>query len=71
MEEGCAVELISIDFSLKDSKEELLKVVARLEKLEKNKIESKKYYNSRIEQEKNGPIKKYETAWSVWKRYRQ
>ena len=35
-----------------NSKEELLKVVARLEKLEKDKIEGKKDYNNIIEQEK-------------------
>ena len=42
----------SIDFFLVNSKEELLKVVARLEKLEKDKIEGKKDYNNIIEQEK-------------------
>ena len=42
VEESCAAELICIDFYLEDSEEELLKVVARLEKLEKNKSESKK-----------------------------
>ena len=35
-----------------NSKEELLEVVARLEKLEKYKIEGKKDYNNIIEQEK-------------------
>ena len=35
-----------------NSEEELLKVVARLKKLEKDKIEGKKDYNNRIEQEK-------------------
>ena len=52
VEECCAAELRSIDFYLANSVEELLKVVARLEKLGKDKIESKKYYNNRIEQEK-------------------
>ena len=42
----------SIDFYLANSKEELLKVVARLEKLGKDKIESKKDCNNRIEGEK-------------------
>ena len=65
VEECCAAELRSIDFYLANSEEELLKVVARLEKLGKDKIESKKDYCNRIEQEKNGPIKKHETAWSV------
>ena len=35
-----------------NSEDELLKVVARLEKLEKEEIEVKKCYNNRIEQEK-------------------
>ena len=35
-----------------NSEKNLLKVVARLEKLEKEKIESKKDYINRIEQEK-------------------
>ena len=52
VEECCAAELRSIDFYLANSEEELLKVVARLDKLGKDKIESKKYYNNRIEQEK-------------------
>ena len=52
VEECCAAELRSIDFYLVNSEEELLKVVAKLEKLEKDKIESKKDYNNRIEQEK-------------------
>ena len=52
VEECCAAELRSIDFYLANSEEELLKVVARLEKLGKDKIESKKDYNKRIEQEK-------------------
>ena len=45
-------KLRSIDFYLANSEEELLKVVARLEKLGKDKIESTKDYNKRIEQEK-------------------
>ena len=52
VEEFCAAELRSIDFYLVNSEEELLKVVARLEKLEKDKIRGKKDYSSRIEQEK-------------------
>ena len=51
-ENACAAELRSIDFYLMNSEEELLKVVGRLEKLEKDKIEGKKDYNNRIEQEK-------------------
>ena len=52
VEECCAVELRSIDFYLVNSEEELIKVVARLEKLGKDKTESKKDHNNRIEQEK-------------------
>ena len=52
VEECYAAELRSIDFYLVNSEEELLKVVARLEKWEKDKIEGKKDYNNRIEQEK-------------------
>ena len=52
VEECCAAELRSIDFYLANSEEELLKVVARLEKLGKDKSESKKDYKNRIEQEK-------------------
>ena len=37
-----AAEVRSIDFYLVNREEELLKVVARLEKLEKDKIEGKK-----------------------------
>ena len=47
MDEWCAAEL-SIYFYLAKSEEKLLKVVARLEKLVKDKIESKKDYNNRI-----------------------
>ena len=50
VEECCAAELRSIDFYLVNSEEELLKVVARLEKLEKDKIEGTKHYNKRTEQ---------------------
>ena len=57
VEECCAAEFRSIDFYLANSEEELLKVVARLEKLEKDKIESKKDYNDRIEQEKRDQLK--------------
>ena len=42
VEECCAAVLRSIDFYLVNSEEELLKVVARLEKLEKDKSEAKK-----------------------------
>ena len=52
VEKCFAAELKSIDFYLVNSEEELLKVVARLEKWEKDKIEGKKDYNNRIEQEK-------------------
>ena len=45
VEECCAAELRSIDFYLANSEEELLKVVAKLEELGKDKIESKKDYN--------------------------
>ena len=45
-------EAWSIDFYLVNSEEELLKVVARLEKLEKDTIEGKKDYNNKIELEK-------------------
>ena len=50
--ECCAAELRSIDFYLANSEEELLNVVARLEKLGKDKTENKKDYNNRKEQEK-------------------
>ena len=52
VEECCAAELRIIDFYLANNEEELLKVVARLEKLGKDQVESKKDYNKRIEQEK-------------------
>ena len=42
VEECYAAEFRSIDFYPANSEEELLKVVAKLEKLEKDKIESKK-----------------------------
>ena len=45
VEECCAAELRSIDFYLANSEEKLLKVVAKLEKLGKDKIESKEDYN--------------------------
>ena len=57
-EEFCATELRYIDFYLVNSEEELLKVVARLEKLEKYKTEGKKDYNNRIEQEKVDQLKR-------------
>ena len=52
MGERCTAELRSIDFYLVNSEEKLLKVVTRLEKLEKDKIEGKKDYNNIIEQDK-------------------
>ena len=52
VEECCAAKLRSIDCYLVNSEEELLKVVTRLEKLEKDKIEGKKDYNNIIEQDK-------------------
>ena len=52
VEECCAAELRSIDFYLLNSEEDLLKVVARLEKLDEDKIEGKKGCNDRIEQGK-------------------
>ena len=52
VEECFAAELRSIDFYLENTEEELLKVVASLEKLEKNKIEKIRDYINRTEQEK-------------------
>ena len=52
VEEFYAAEFRSMDFYLANSEEELLKVVTRLEKLEKDKTESKIDYNNRIEQKK-------------------
>ena len=52
VEECCAAELRSIDFYLSNREEGLVKVVTRLEKLGKDKIESKSDYSSRIEWEK-------------------
>ena len=52
VEDCCAAELRSINFYLANSEERLLKVVTRLEKLGKYKIESKSDYSSRIEREK-------------------
>ena len=52
LEKCCAAELRSIDFYLENSEEELLKVEASLEKLQKDKIEGKKDCNNRIEQKK-------------------
>ena len=69
VEECFAAELRSIDFYLENTEEELLKVVASLEKLEKNKIEKNKRLHQQNRTRKNRPIKKYETRWSVWKRY--
>ena len=70
VEECCAAELRIIDFYLVNGDEELLKVVARLKKFDKNKIKGKKKLQQQNITRKNGPIKKYETAGSVWKRYR-
>ena len=64
MEEFCAAELRSIDFYLANSEEELLKVMTRLEKLWKDKIESKEKLQQQNRTRKNWPIKKYETSWS-------
>ena len=58
MEECCAAELRSIDFYLVNSEEELLKLVARLEKLDKGKIDGKKDYNNRIEQERMDQLRR-------------
>ena len=52
VEECCTAELRSVDFNLANSEEELLKIVARLEKLRKDKIESGEDYSNRIEQDK-------------------
>ena len=57
MEECCLAESWSIDHYLANSDEVLLKVVASLEKLHKDKIESNSQYNRRIEQEKNGELR--------------
>ena len=51
VEECCAGELGSLDFYFANSKEGLLKVVIRLQKLGKYKIERRNDYNSRIERE--------------------
>ena len=58
MEECCAAELRSIDFYLVNSEEELLKLVARLEKLDEGKIDGKKDYNNRIEQERMDQLRR-------------
>ena len=58
VEEFCAAELRSIDFYLVNSEEELLKLVARLEKLDKGKIDGKKDYNNRIEQERMDQLRR-------------
>ena len=44
--------------------------MARLEKLGKDEIKVKKT-TIKNGTRKNGLIKKYETAWLVWKRYRR
>ena len=44
--------------------------MARLKKSDKNKIKGKKKLQQQNITRKNGPIKKHETAGSVWKRYR-
>ena len=53
-----SAKLRSIDFYLVNSEEELLKLVARLEKLEKDNIESKKEYNNRIKQERMDQLRR-------------
>ena len=58
VEECCAAELRSIDFYLVNSEEELLKLVARLEKLDEGKIDGKKDYNNRIEQERMDQLRR-------------
>ena len=50
--EECCAELRSIDIYLANSEERLLKAVTTIEKLGKDKIESKNDYSSRIEREK-------------------
>ena len=60
VEEYCAAELRSINFYLVNCKEELLKNVARLEKLEKDKSEGKKDHNNRIEQDKMDQVRSME-----------
>ena len=50
--EECCAELRSINIYLASSEERLLKAVARIQKLGKDKIESKNDYSSRIEREK-------------------
>ena len=57
VEEFCAAESRSIDFYLVNIEEELLKVMARLEKLAKDKIEDKKDYNNRIQQDKMNQLR--------------
>ena len=57
MEECSATELRRIDHYLANSDEMLLKVVARLEKLDKDKIESNTEYNKRIERDKIDKLK--------------
>ena len=58
VEECCAAELRSIDFYLVNNEEELLKLVARLEKLDEGKIDGKKDYNNRIEQERMDQLRR-------------
>ena len=58
VEECCSAELRSIYFYLVNSEEELLKLVARLEKLDKGKIDGKKDYNNRIEQERMDQLRR-------------
>ena len=62
VEEYFAAEL-SIDSQRANSEEELLKLVAKLEKLEKYKLKVKKSATTE-QNKKNGPVKKYETVWS-------
>ena len=57
MEECSVTELRRIDHYLANSDEMLLKVVARLEKLDKDKIESNTEYNKRIQRDKIDKLK--------------
>ena len=52
VEECWAAEMRNIDYYVANSKEKLLKVVARLERLDREKIEGKEEYKTRMEREK-------------------
>ena len=60
VEEYCTAELRSINFYLVNCKEELLKNVASLEKLEKDKSEGKKDHSNGIKQEKMDQVRSME-----------